>query len=517
MKASSVSILISLTLASAQAARADLLQGRLIDRFGVGIAGANIDAIDDQGNQVLLANDGTAGDGTFSVTIDPGTYTIIFNPPPPPASTYVAVALKNVVVSGVKNLGDVSMADGVFVSGRVTTLGGTPVENVDIDILDGQGAPTFLKGDKTDFDGNYTVTAPKGKIELRLDPANASIQVLAPLNFNKLAFQDKFLGTVALPPGFTVTGVIRDSGLNAVVGADLDTKDTLTGRKLYTPGDNTDNNGFVDFIVPAGIYDIEVGPQLSDRLVTKRILALPINSDTTLGIVTLEAGVLLSGQVRSAGVGIFGFDLDLRDSATQLSVPTTDDNTDASGNYAVIVPTGTLDLIYTPMYSIPYSSVVIPNETITSDLVRDVFPADCECFTVSGTGVRGTGGLLPRLVASGGYLRTGNPGLRLRIRNARGGALGMILVGVQTDLGGSTFGGPRQSVGGIGRLIVPVLPFQLSGATGVAGEGAGKLEFALPNDPAIAGLTIISQGFVRDPQAAGGTAMTRPLIGVACD
>jgi len=420
----------------------------------------------------------------------------------------------------VTDMGDILMADGAVVSGNVTTEFGQPVDNVDIDILDRDGFPVYVTGDRTDASGDFAVTVPVGQFELRLDPGNASIQVLAPLKLDKLAFADKFLGTFVLPPGFTITGVIRDTSLNAVQGADLDTHDSLTGDKLYTPSDNTDNNGFVDFVVPAGTYDIEVGPQFADRLATKRLSLVTVTGDISLGIVKLQPGVVLSGTVAAGGpggAGLFGVDLDVRDSFTQLSIPVTADNTDSAGNFAVVVPTGSMDFIFTPMYSIPYSSDRYFNVNVTGDTTQNAYLADCECLTATGSGIRGTGGLLPKLIATGGCLRTGNSNLRLKIRNARGGAVALIVMGVRYDTGGSAFGGSRFLTGGMDRMITPVTPFALDGVAGVAGAGEGSLSVELPNDPALTGMTIIARGLVRDPQASGGTALTRPLFGVACD
>ncbi|HIF42305.1 MAG TPA: hypothetical protein EYQ74_14580 [Planctomycetes bacterium] len=521
MKSPAIGLLLTFLLpVLVEGTQADTLSGRLVDRNGAGIADANLDAIDSSGDEVLLSNDGTGPTGSFSVTIDPGTFTIIFNPPPPPGQTYVTVAVYNVVVSGTTNMGDVSMGDGVVLSGHVTNQFGAAVDNVDIDILDRNGLPAYIPGDRTDASGNFTVTGPIGSFELRFDPSNANVQVLAPLKLDKMAFADKNMGTFALPPGFNITAVIRDTNLDAVQGADLDTHDSLTGDKLYTPSDNTDNNGFVDFVVPAGTYDIEIGPQFGDCLVTERIPLLTVTSDTSLGIIKLEDGVVLSGKVEQGGPGgggLFGVDLDVRDSLTGLSVPVTDDNTDSAGNYAVVVPKGALDFIFTPMYSIPYSSDRYFNVSVTGDTVQNAYLADCECLTTTGSGIRGTGGLLPKLIATGGCLRTGNPGLGLKIKNARGGAVALIVLGVRYDLGGSLFGGSRFLAGGIHRMLTTISPFALGGASGVAGAGEGGMVVELPNDPALAGMTIVARGLVRDPQANGGTALTRPMIGVACN
>ncbi len=511
---------LPLLLSLSAPALADVFTGRLVDKSGVGLVGIDIDAIDANGNPVTLSGDYTDANGNFTVTMltGPGVFTILFNPPAPPANTYVLEGLPNVNVSGTTNLGTVTMRDGVIISGRVVTVAGDRVALVDLDALDANGDSVFLSGDQTSATGKFSIVVPKGRNTIRFDPSNASIQVLAPYAIERFFGNDNALGKITLEPGFTVTAVIRDFNFAAVASADLDAHDSVTGDKLYTPGDNTDNNGYVDFVVPAGTYDIEVGPLLQDRLVTKEVLGLAVSSDTSLGIVKLEAGAVLSGNITSvAGSGLFKVDLDLRDPITQASIPVTQDNTDAQGNYAVVVPFANLDLIFTPNYSIPHATELVPGVLVVGDTTIDATLPDCECLTPMGSGTRGTGGLLPKLLSNKTALRTGNPNLRLKIRNARGGATALVAMGVAYDMGIGSGSGSHQPFGSLHRLFAPPIPLALGGLAGVAGAGTGSIRFALPEDPAIAGLTIAAQAAIRDPDALGGYAKTRVLGGVACN
>ena len=57
---------------------------------------------------------------------------------------------------------------------------------------------------------------------------------------------------VIFDPGFLMTALVRGPGGAALENVDTDVLDSLTGAQLYTPGDNTDEFGLVDVVVPAG-------------------------------------------------------------------------------------------------------------------------------------------------------------------------------------------------------------------------------------------------------------------------
>ena len=57
-----------------------------------------------------------------------------------------------------------------------------------------------------------------------------------------------------------------------------------------------------------------------------------------------------------------------------------------------------------------------------------------------------------------------------------------------------------------GAIFIPGL---LSGAAGVAGDGYGTMNVALPDDPALSGLVLYAQWFIWDSGAVAGAASTR--------
>jgi len=339
-------VLLSLAVcASAQA-----ITGRVVDANGNGVAGVNIDALDaSNGGGVALSGDGTDVNGFFTTTVGAGAgvYRFLFFPPPPPAGRLLVGERNNVVVVGTTNLGNVALATGFALSGTTRRTSGTPVANVDLDVIDPvTHLDLVLQGDTTDAFGAFTLAVPQTPIELRFRTDGIS-PLLAPRVMELDLSADTSLGTVTLQPGFVLSGTVRRTNGTAVSGVDIDVFDAA-GNKLFTPSDATNSSGFVDTIVPSGTFDIEVCPPFSALLVGRLLGGVVVSGTTSLGTVTLQNGVALSGTIRDfLGATVQNADLDVRDSTGQ-AVVTCNDNSDAAGHYAVVVPTGTLELTYSP-------------------------------------------------------------------------------------------------------------------------------------------------------------------------
>ena len=370
----SILLCAPIALALAAPAGADTITGQVVDENGVGVPNVNIDGVDlSTGDDAAITNGSTNAGGFFNATIDPGTYRLNFKPPLPPTTTLLVGVLDPVVVSGVTNLGTIQLELGVSLSGRVVTPGSQPLQNVDIDIIRMlDSSRVELTGDRTDANGDFLIAAPTGAIEVRFDPAPAGGATLAP-TFRELDLSaNHAMGTIQLEPGFVVTSIVRRPNGSAVSDADLDARDSTSGEKQYTPGDNTDNNGFVDFVLAAGTYDIEVCAPINDRLTTHVVSNVIVNSNHNLGIITMQPGVLLSGHVQSTGgAPIHRVDLDLFPAGGGAEVPTCNDNTDEQGNYAFVVPTGNFDVRFMPELTDPYCFLDVPGVVINNDRTLD--------------------------------------------------------------------------------------------------------------------------------------------------
>ena len=354
----------------ASLATADTITGQVVDSNGVGVPNVNIAGIDlDTGDDAVISNGSTNGNGVFSATLPGGNYKLLFEPPPPPTTTFVVGVIPSVNVNGSRNLGTIELEDGVSLAGRITDPNHAGVLNANLDV---RRQPTDevveLVGDNTDANGNFRIAVPSGSIELRVDPTPVSGQILA-ATFRELTLGGNTdLGTIQLERGWVVSGLVRRTNGSGVSGADLDAEDSNTGVKLFTPSDNTDNNGFFDFVVAAGTYDFEVCAKVSDRLVTQVLTGRPISGNTNLGVITMQPGLRLSGHVQGTGnEPIRLVDLDLIPIGQNDEIPTCHDNTDEAGNYAFIVPAGTYDIRFTPLRQDPYCPIEIAGFSIGGD------------------------------------------------------------------------------------------------------------------------------------------------------
>jgi hypothetical protein len=353
-------------------AGAGVITGRVVDSLGNGVGGVNIAA--EGSSTPTVTNGGTDPDGFFTTTISPdGVYDLFFEPPAPPATTHLTRVLTAVNVSGTVDLGNVVLAPGVALTGRcVRAVGGSAVPGVNLDLI-ADGANLPVVGDSTDALGQFSIAVPTGPIEVRFKTDGTGTPLLAPLALDLSLSSGTNIGDVLLQPGFVLSAIVRRQSNNAaVVNADIDLFDSLTGDKIYTPSDNTDSAGFVDVVVAAGTYDFEVGPQFADRLVSTTLLSQTVSANTFLGTILLQPGVVLSGTIQDYLGNVYkDIDVDLRDSATQAKVTLTGDNTDETGFYAVVVPTGIFDVEFEPPLGLPLGSQTIPNVTITGDTTLD--------------------------------------------------------------------------------------------------------------------------------------------------
>jgi hypothetical protein len=500
-------LLLSL-VSSAHVSFADLITGRVVDANGVGVAGIDINAFrvsngNEEGN---LSNDGTDATGNFSTTIPSGVYDLQFIPPAPPTTTHVPLVLRNVVVSGTKALGTLHLAAGVSVSAHLQTQSGSPVGQVRIDVFDettGFFVPEVQL--KSNAFGNFAVAVPKSPISLRLVTTGIATPVLASQELALNLTVNTNLGNITLKNGFVVSGHVQNavSGV-AASNVDLDFLDAASGLKLFTPNDTTDTLGNFSTIVPAGDYNIEFCAPTAFHLVG---LSLPrtVSSTLNLGTVGLQPGFVLSGTIRSsAGVPQVNADVDVRFQGGNKIV-TCNDNSNGSGVYSVIVPSGTLKILFHPASNtLGLGSSVEKNVLVSGNLALDGTLPIVPPPTNYGAGLAGTGGIVPHLTVSGGVASVYNGNFAFELQNGRGGANGFLMLGLAQAstpiLGGTLLVAPNSS------FRIPVV---LGGTAGAA--GAGSKHFPTPILSALVGIEIFGQFFVSDPAASQGWAFSDGL------
>jgi len=328
---------------------ADTLTGRVVDVNGVGLPGIDLDAASiASGGNPHLTNDGTDANGFFTATIDPGLYRLTFYAPPPPTTTLLAGVLENVIVSGFKDVGTIVLQPGVSLTGRTLDSAGLPLSGVKVVVKrDDTGATLPLKNATSNAFGNFAVAVPTTALTVELDPTAIALRTLVPARTSATPSGATNLGNLTLLDGFVLNGTVTNLSGVPINGVDLDILDSVTGAKLWTPGDRTTGLGAFNLRVPAGTYDVQFCPSLATRLVAREFRNQVVSTSLNTGAVALAPGVQLSGRVFDVnGTPLSGVDLSVDLSSTGASILTCNDDTNATGNYAVIVPAGTLDVSF---------------------------------------------------------------------------------------------------------------------------------------------------------------------------
>lgn len=345
------------------------IEGYVRDIHGAGIPNIDLNIYDQAtGEQLDIPGDDTDSEGYYDIFVRDGIYRIVYRPVY--GERYVPVQLTDVGVFADTWI-DVVLEDGHFVSGTVTGPGG-PVAGADLDAEDSEtGESVYMQGDNTDTEGFYHITVPPGVYNISVEPPEGSN--LAPA----IAYNVSVLGDItldfSLETGYQVNGNVSGPTGSGVADADINVENSDTGEELYTPGDDTDESGNYRVIVPAGNYDINVVPQISDRLAPAIEYDVFVVSDFLLNF-NLEAGHLLTGTVSDPEPSVVsGVDLDVIDPATEEELFTPRDNTDNSGIYQLVIPPGVYDIAFKPPVIPPYlAPVYLEDQIIVSDVVIDV-------------------------------------------------------------------------------------------------------------------------------------------------
>ncbi len=307
MSLRSLTVIAALLLSASYAAAGDVTGQVLLN--GQPVAGANLNfrRSSGGGGGVTELNDGTDAGGNFTTTVTPNNVYDMTIVPAPGTHALVTTIPSVVIGAAVNNLGTIALPDGVLLSGRCVDAFGLGIASVNVDVIDAGGVNIALAGDMTDATGHFSVAAPAGIVEVRFDTTLVVGPLLAPRTLAVTLGADVALGDVVLAPGFVVSALVRRlSGNTAVSDVEVDVFDSVSGALLYTPSDNTDAAGFVDFVVPAGTFDIQFTPPFALHLVGQELNNHVVAGSATLGTLLLQNGVVLSGTVTGFDGSIHG-------------------------------------------------------------------------------------------------------------------------------------------------------------------------------------------------------------------
>lgn len=295
-------------------------------RGGVGQQGVMIRAEGTSGSNMVI----TATDGTYSLKVPAGTYTVNCFYPGFGEST----PLTNVVVtSGATTSGkNCSITSPITITINITD-GTSPVTGAFIDVRDSNGRGNGTNVSATSgANAVYTVTVPPGTYTVRAGhPAYGPIGTTA-----SVATTQTITYTATAGKLFAVTGQVI-SGTSGVASAWIAMFGTPSGQtNIINVGAQTDSGGNFSINVPPGSYKIR-----ADKPGFKASAETAINvtdAATTAGTINLlTAPFTITGAITLNSVGVSNAFVDANDGLGGYAVA----QTDASGNYSLAVDNGT--------------------------------------------------------------------------------------------------------------------------------------------------------------------------------
>jgi len=258
----------------------NLVSGRVVDANGQPLSPVRIHPIDEATNQEFFVRwNETDSLGNFLFALPDGTFTLEFDPSSLAGPLTAPGQLFGVVVNGATDVGDVALPPGFVLSATCHRPNGTGLANVNLDVLDSAShVKLFTPGDNSDSAGFVDVVVPGGTFDVRFKPSLADKLVgIEVVGVGVGAATD--LGTKTFQAGFYVSGTVTDTLGAFVSDTDVDVHDSATGVKIYTPGDNTDGNGFYKIVVPSGTWDVEFTPPYTMWLRSKVFTSVGISAD----------------------------------------------------------------------------------------------------------------------------------------------------------------------------------------------------------------------------------------------
>jgi FlgD Ig-like domain len=318
------------------------------------------------GVKIPLANNKSDSLGQFQVIAPAGQYALQFAPPI--GMPLVGVEFDSVTLI-TDTIVDVTLTAGVMVSATITDIDGAPLRNADIDVIrESDLVRLYTPHDKTDANGFATVVVVPDTYEFKADPPVGVILDKSVLR-NIIVTLDTALTFVLKPLNrVNVTGRITDKQGVGIAGVAIGAL-RLPGRIPATVKQPLSNSfGYFDAAVPNGTIDILFSPPRGSRFTGKRIANVTLAQDSTLGIIQLDTGIVITAHVvNPQGAPATGYDLGLLSSGVELFTP--HDTVNVFGELVVTAPPGVYDISVVPPAGTVGDSLSISGVSFMKDTV----------------------------------------------------------------------------------------------------------------------------------------------------
>jgi hypothetical protein len=174
------------------------------------------------------------------------------------------------------------------------------------------------------------------------------------------------LGTITLGAGYLLSGrAVRAGGL-PVSNVGLIVIDGPSGVPVEQVQTKTNAFGQFNLAMPQHECELRLDATTQAIVLGSRFFELDPSAAVALGDILLPPGALVTGHVqRTNGMPVAGVDLDFDKVASGNGVYVPDDNSDALGNFAVVVALNTYDVSFCPEPTALLASHLIAGQTIT--------------------------------------------------------------------------------------------------------------------------------------------------------
>ncbi len=347
----------------------NFLSGFVRNSLGAPIFNIDLNVYDFIPDTVLTTSgDNTDSTGFYQVLIPDGTFRLRWRPIA--GENLVPVEIPEITITNDTSI-DITMLAGFTVSGLVRQPNLTPVFNADFDFINSvTGVLVSTPSDNTAADGSYLVLVPQGTYDIRVTPLFTD--GLVPIEVLNVPITGNTVMNFTVSPGHVISGTVTGPARAPVAGADIDLINTATGAKLFTPSDNTNSMGQYQLLAVTGMYDLVAKPPVASHLAPVVVDSVNVSSATVVNFV-VPSGFLLSGTVRNSNLApVFDADIDAAVSSTGAKVYLTGDNTDAAGNFGVIIVGGTYDLDFEPPLTRRLTAQQLKNQLVSTDMVLNI-------------------------------------------------------------------------------------------------------------------------------------------------
>ncbi len=346
------------------------ISGFVRDSNGNPVDNVDLDLIDSQtGVKLITLGDNTDITGWYSITVLNSTfYRVTFAPRI--GSGLLGKQVFDFDLTTSQRL-DVTLENGIAISGVVSDFLGNPIGEVDLDVDSINGGRVFTPNDNTFIiNGFYEVVVPPGLFRIRYDsPLNSRFKGV---QLDTVLITNDTIINITMLPTNLLSGTVTDINSLPIFDVDIDLRDAITGAKVFTSNNSTDTLGNYNVAVDPGFYQLRFAPKRGSRYIGVLIDSFNFVADSVYNEVLDEGIVCTIRIVDTLGNPITKADVDFKLPNNGIKIFTPNDKTNTEGESIVTVPQGLYDLKFDPPLGSDFKQILIPNVTISQDTLIEL-------------------------------------------------------------------------------------------------------------------------------------------------